>query len=321
MSKMQIQNTDIPSRIRFNSLIVGSNVKDWFILLKPRVISLVVFTGVVGIILAPGEMNPILAFISILCICLASGGAGAINMWYDQDIDRIMNRTITRPLPSGRIQSSDALIYGIIISVVSVILMFLATNFLASFILAFSIFFYSVIYTIWLKRSTPQNIVIGGAAGAFPPLIGWISVTGQLHLLPIILFLIILFWTPPHFWSLALYACKDYGRAGIPMLPVVKGARHTRWQIFIYTILLAIITLLPVSYHYTHNIYAVMSIILNFGFITMAIRVLLEKQTFDGVSLNGDKAARWSFRFSLLYLFFLFLALIVDHYSYSFWRV
>lgn len=319
MNEVSSDHMTVTHRIRFNPSVVGSNVKDWFVLLKPRVISLVVFTGIVGIILAPGSMNPLIALISILCICLASGGAGAINMWYDQDIDRIMNRTVTRPLPSGRVQSSDVLIYGVIVSVISVVLMFLATNLLASFILAFSIFFYSFIYTVCLKRSTPQNIVIGGAAGAFPPLIGWVSVTGQLHLFPVILFLIIFFWTPPHFWSLALYACKDYGRAGIPMLPVVKGARYTRWQIFIYTILLAIVTLLPVYYHYTHMIYAVTAILLNIGFIMMAVGVLAEKQDATGISLKGDKAARRSFRFSLIYLFFLFLSLIADHYIYSFW--
>ncbi|MBH9969396.1 MULTISPECIES: heme o synthase [Commensalibacter] len=321
MSKIQIENNAVNQRIRFDPLIVGSNVRDWFLLLKPRVISLVVFTGIVGIILAPGYANPFISLISIICICLASGGAGAINMWYDQDIDRVMNRTITRPLPSGRVQSSDALIYGVTVSIISVILMFLATNFFASFILAFSIFYYSVIYTVWLKRSTPQNIVIGGAAGAFPPLIGWISVTGQIQLFPIILFLIVFFWTPPHFWSLSLYACKDYGRAGIPMLPVVKGARHTRWQIFIYTILLAIVSLLPVYFHFTHSVYMVAALILNVGFMFMAICVLLEKQDHSGKSLRSDKAARWSFRFSLIYLFFLFLALIIDHYIYDLWGV
>lgn len=301
-------------RIRYDAAVVGSNVKDWFSLLKPRVISLVVFTGVVGIILAPGHINPVLALISILCICMASGGAGAINMWYDRDIDLVMQRTITRPLPAGRVHPDDALIYGIGVSVLSVILMFLATNFLTAAILAFSIFFYSVIYTIWLKRSTPQNIVIGGAAGAFPPLIGWTSVTGSMDLFPIILFSITFLWTPPHFWSLALYACKDYGRAGIPMLPVVKGARHTRWQILIYTIILAIFSLSPVYCGYTSYIYMGTAILLNAGFIYMAIRVLLEKQTPEGLSLNNDKAARHSFRFSLIYLFLLFLALIIDHF-------
>lgn len=301
-------------RIRFDPAMVGSDVRDWFALLKPRVISLVVFTGVVGIVLAPGHISPIIALISILCICMASGGAGAINMWYDRDIDLIMQRTITRPLPAGRIKPDDALIYGIGVSVLSVLLMFLATNFLTAAILAFSIFFYSVVYTMWLKRSTPQNIVIGGAAGAFPPLIGWTSVTGSLDLFPIILFSITFFWTPPHFWSLALYACKDYGRAGIPMLPVVKGARYTRWQILIYTIILAIVTLLPVYLGYTSYIYMGTAIILNAGFIYMAVKVLLEKQTSEGLSLNNDKAARYSFRFSLIYLFFLFFALIIDHF-------
>ncbi len=302
------------NRIRFNATLVGSELKDWIALLKPRVISLVVFTGIVGIILAPKTINLWIACVSILCICMASGGAGAINMWYDRDIDRIMHRTITRPLPSGRLHESDALIYGIAVSVLSVILMDMATNLLSAFILAFSIFFYTVIYTMWLKRSTPQNIVIGGAAGAFPPLIGWTSVTGTLDLFPVILFMIIFLWTPPHFWSLSLYACKDYGRAGIPMLPVVKGARYTRWQILFYTLALTFISLLPSYMGYTGKFYTIVALLLNAGFIYRATGVLLEKQDKTGLSLVGDKAARKSFFYSLAYLFFLFSALIVDYF-------
>ncbi|CAK7193280.1 Protoheme IX farnesyltransferase [Commensalibacter sp. Nvir] len=313
MSEFPIEVPLKNRKMRYNSLIVGSEVKDWVALLKPRVISLVVFTSIAGIICAPGSIHPALAFISILCVCLASGGAGAINMWYDRDIDRIMLRTSTRPLPADRIRPLDALIYGVCICILSVMLIFLATNGLTAFILAFSIFFYTTIYTVWLKRTTTQNIVIGGAAGAFPPIIGWTSVTGHISLFPIILFLIIFLWTPPHFWSLSLYACKDYGRAGIPMLPVVKGEKFTRWNIFVYVFILAMVSLLPVYFGYTSYLYAIVVIVLNVGFLYRAICILTEEQTVKGISLNQNKAARNSFHYSLIYLFVLFLTLMIDH--------
>ncbi len=300
-------------RQRFETARVGTRAGDWVQLLKPRVISLVVFTGAAGLIVAPGPVSPVIAAVSILCICLASGAAGAINMWYDRDIDIVMQRTATRPIPGGRIPPDEALAYGLGLSVLSVALMWLATSTLAAGILAFSIFFYAVIYTMWLKRSTPQNIVIGGAAGAFPPMIGWAAATGSLAVLPVVMFAIVFLWTPPHFWSLSLYACKDYGRAGIPMLPVVRGARHTRWNIFVYTLLLLAVSLVPSFLHLCGTLYTVTALVLGLGFVACAVRVLLEKQDASGVSLNGDKAARLSFRFSLAYLFLLFCGLLADH--------
>ncbi|AOW46492.1 heme o synthase [Acetobacter ascendens] len=301
-------------RPRFKADQVGTRARDWIQLLKPRVISLVVFTGAAGMIVAPGHMNFFVALVTIFCICMASGAAGAINMWYDRDIDAVMQRTITRPIPGGRIPENEALAYGVGLSCLSVCLMWMATNTLAAGILAFSIFFYAVIYTMWLKRSTPQNIVIGGAAGAFPPMIGWAAATGHMAILPVVMFGIVFFWTPPHFWSLSLYACKDYGRAGIPMLPVVRGARHTRWQIFIYTLVLLAVSLVPSFMHLCGWLYTTTALVLGLGFIACAVRVLLEPQDAQGVSLKGDKAARISFRFSLAYLFFLFCGLLADHF-------
>ncbi|BAK85033.1 heme o synthase [Komagataeibacter medellinensis] len=299
--------------LTFDASRVGTDARDWLALLKPRVISLVVFTGAAGLYMAPGPINPLVAVVSILCICMASGAAGAINMWYDRDIDAVMKRTVTRPIPDGRIRPAAALGYGIGLSVASVILMWLATNALAAGILAFSIFFYAVIYTMWLKRSTPQNIVIGGAAGAFPPMIGWAAATGSMAVMPVVMFGIIFLWTPPHFWSLSLYACKDYGRAGIPMLPVVRGARHTRWQILWYTIILTVVSLVPSFLHLAGWLYTGVAGVLGAGFIYCAIKVLRDRQDANGVSLTGDGAARRSFRYSLAYLFLLFCGLLADH--------
>lgn len=291
---------------------LGTDIRDWFALLKPRVMTLVVFTGAIGLFIAPVHVHPLVAAIAILCIAIATGGAGAINMWYDRDIDALMKRTAGRPVPAGRLAADDALAYGIGLSIFSVLLMALATNLVAAATLAFSIFFYVVIYTMWLKRSTPQNIVIGGAAGAFPPIIGWAAATGQIGLLPVLLFATVFFWTPPHFWSLSLYACADYGRAGVPMLPVVKGARHTRWQIMLYTVLLTIVSLAPAMLHLTGPIYLVATLLLDLGFLACAWRVLRDRQDADGTSLTGDKPARQAFRFSLLYLAVLFVAVCVD---------
>ncbi|MBM9401307.1 protoheme IX farnesyltransferase [Gluconacetobacter azotocaptans] len=299
---------------RFSVAVVGTEARDWFALLKPRVISLVVFTGAAGLAMAPGGMNPLVATVSILCICMASGAAGAINMWYDRDIDAVMTRTATRPIPDGRIRAEEALGFGIGLSVASVLLMWLATNALAAFVLAFSIFFYAVIYTMWLKRSTPQNIVIGGAAGAFPPMIGWAAATGSIDVLPVVMFAIVFLWTPPHFWSLSLYACKDYGRAGIPMLPVVRGARHTRWQILWYTLILSAVSLVPSVMHLSGWLYTATASLLDAGFVYSAIRVLLDRQDDKGVSLTGDGPARRAFRYSLAYLFLLFCGLLADHF-------
>ena len=291
-----------------------AEVRDWVALLKPRVMTLVVFTGLIGLLVAPGHLNPVLDAVAVLCIAVASGAAGAINMWYDRDIDAKMRRTASRPVPAGRITPDDALAYGVTLAVGSVIVMGLATNLVAAFALAFSIAFYVFVYTVWLKRRTPQNIVIGGAAGAFPPVIGWLAVTGSISLLPVLLFLIIFFWTPPHFWSLSLYASGDYARAGVPMLPVVKGARETRRQVMLYTLLLVPLSLLPWALGLSGLIYGVSALVLGAGFVTMSWRVLRDDQDAAGVSLTRDAPAKAAFRFSLLYLFVLFLAVAVDRF-------
>ncbi len=291
---------------------LGATAGDWLALLKPRVLTLVVFTGAIGLIIAPGHLNPVLGFIAILCITAAAGAAGAINMWYDRDIDALMKRTATRPIPSGRVSASGALGFGVCLSAASVLLMAMATNLVAAFILAISIAFYVFVYTMWLKRRTPQNIVIGGAAGAFPPVIGWAAVTGDVSLLPILLFAIIFIWTPPHFWSLSLYASGDYERAGVPMLPVVKGARHTRICVMVYTLLLVPITLAPFVLGMMGRFYGISALILGSLFVAYSWRVLTDKQDARGVSLTKDKPAKAAFRYSILYLFILFGACAID---------
>jgi protoheme IX farnesyltransferase len=300
-----------------DSIAPATDWRDWFLLLKPRVVSLVVFTGVIGLYVAPGHIHPVIAFTAILCIAMAAGAAGCLNMWWERDIDALMRRTAKRPIPDGRIAPGDALGFGVALSVFSVLLMGLATNLVAAEILAISIGFYVVIYTIWLKRVTPQNIVIGGAAGAFPPVIGWAAVTGHIGVLPVLMFALIFLWTPPHFWSLSLYACKDYGRAGVPMLPVVRGARHTRQQIFIYTVLLAIASVLPWALHYDSAVYGVTACIASAGFLAMAWLVLCDKQDDAGNSLTQDKPAKLAFRYSLIYLAVIFFALAVDRAIYG----
>jgi protoheme IX farnesyltransferase len=289
-----------------------SEVRDWIALLKPRVMTLVVFTAIVGLVVAPAPIHPVLGITAILCIAVAAGAAGAINMWYDRDIDALMRRTARRPIPSGRIEPGSALGFGLLLSFASVAVMGLATNWVAAFWLAFSIFFYVAIYTMWLKRRTPQNIVIGGAAGAFPPVIGWAAATGDVALLPVILFAIIFMWTPPHFWALALWAHGDYARAKVPMLPVTHGARETRRQVLIYTIALVPLTLAPWPLGLTGGLYAAAAALLGAGFLWHAVRVVREAQDEAGRSLANDAAARGCFRFSLYYLFALFGALAID---------
>jgi protoheme IX farnesyltransferase len=286
--------------------------RDWLVLLKPRVVNLVVFTGWLGLYLAPGHLHPVLAFTAILCIAVAAGAAGCLNMWWERDIDALMHRTANRPVPGGRISPEAALQFGVTLAVGSVLVMGLATNLMAATILALSIGFYVFVYTMWLKRLTPQNIVIGGAAGAFPPVIGWAAVTGHVAIMPVLLFAIIFLWTPPHFWSLSLYACKDYGRAGVPMLPVVAGAAATRRQIFIYTVLLVAVSLLPWALGYAGRVYGVAAALLGIGFLAGSFLVLRDKQDASGLSLTRDKPAKANFRFSLLYLAVLFLALGAD---------
>jgi protoheme IX farnesyltransferase len=265
--------------------------------------SLVVFSGLAGLVVAPGTINPLIAAVAILCIAVGAGASGAINMWFDRDIDAIMSRTKSRPIPVGSVDPNEALGFGLVLSFLSVLLMGMAVNWTAGSLLAFTIFFYVVIYTMWLKRRTPQNIVIGGASGAFPPMIGWAAVTGDISLASISLFLLIFMWTPPHFWALSLYREGDYAKAGVPMMPVVAGARATKIQMLIYTILLLPIALVPFLLHVAGPVYAIAAVLLNFGFIRHAWRVL--KST--------DMApARAMFRYSLLYLFLHFALLMID---------
>ncbi len=282
----------------------NDQVGDYFLLLKPKVMSLVVFTGFAGMWVAPGldTLHPFLAFIAILCIAVGAGAAGAINMWFDCDIDAIMNRTKDRPIPIGRVRPEEALSFGIILSLASVVMMGLALNWLAAGLLAFASLFYVFVYTMWLKRTTPQNIVIGGAAGAFPPVIGWAAVTGDVTLYPVILFLIIFFWTPPHFWALSLFANEDYKRANIPMMTVVAGERSTKIQMLVYTLLLFPLTLSPYVFGFENFSYLVAASILSGFFVFTALRVL---------GSDNMKNAKLMFGYSVFYLFALFLAVMV----------
>jgi protoheme IX farnesyltransferase len=293
-------------------LLDQSEVRDWIALLKPRVITLVVFTGLAGLLVAPGHLNPLLAGVAVLCIAVGAGACGAINMWYDRDIDALMRRTKSRPIPAGRIVPGAALAYGVTLAAASVLVLSLATNIVAGLVLTLSIGFYVFVYTMWLKRRTPQNIVIGGAAGAFPPVIGWAAVTGSIGLLPILMFAIVFFWTPPHFWSLSLWAHDDYRRAGVPMLPVVAGSKETRRQILLYTIVLMPLTLLPWALGLTGMVYGLSALALGLAFLWHVVRVVRDAQDAGGVSLTRDAPAKAAFRYSIVYLFVLFGALCVD---------
>jgi heme o synthase len=293
-------------------MIVEADYRDWIALLKPRVLTLVVFTGAIGLWVAPGHLNAVLAFTAILCITVAAGACGAINMWYDRDIDAIMRRTRNRPIPAGRIQPGPALGFGVTLAVGSVLVMGLAVNFPAALILALSICFYVFVYTAWLKRRTPQNIVIGGAAGAFPPVIGWAAVTGSVDLIPLVLFAIVFIWTPPHFWSLALWANNDYRRAGVPMLPVVAGAKETRRQILLYTLVLVPLSLVPFFVGFSGPLYGVGAGLLGAVFLERVYRVMTDRQDETGVSLTRDMPAKRAFKYSVLYLFALFGLLAFD---------
>jgi protoheme IX farnesyltransferase len=290
-----------------------ADYRDWIALLKPRVMSLVVFTGAIGLLVAPGHLNPVLGFTAILCIAIAAGACGAINMWYDRDIDAIMRRTRTRPIPMGRIEPGAALGFGITLAAGSVLVMGLAVNIPAALILALSICFYVFVYTVWLKRRTPQNIVIGGAAGAFPAVIGWAAVTGSVDVIPLVLFGIVFIWTPPHFWSLALWANDDYKRAGVPMLPVVAGAKETRRQIVLYSLVLVPLTLVPYLMGFSGLPYGITAGVLGLVFLERVFRVITDRQDAQGNSLTGDAPARAAFKYSVLYLFVLFAALAIDH--------
>ncbi len=288
----------------------GATVGDYLQILKPRVMSLVVFTGFVGLVIAPGHLHPVLAAIAVLCIAVGAGASGAINMWYDRDIDRVMRRTAMRPLPAGRMMPGEALGFGVVLAVGSVVVMGLAVNWAAAALLALTIAFYVFVYTIWLKRRTPQNIVIGGAAGALPPLIGWAAVTGDIGWGAVALFAIIFFWTPPHFWALSLYRAGEYAAAGIPMLPVVAGPRETRRQMLLYTLMLWPASLAPWLLGLAGPVYAVSVAALSLAFTGAAIRVWHDET---------DRSARQMFAFSLLYLFLIFSLLLVGHLGGGVW--
>jgi protoheme IX farnesyltransferase len=284
-----------------------ASVGDYVALLKPRVMSLVVFTALVGLVAAPGTIHPVLAFTALLCIAVGAGASGALNMWYDADIDRLMSRTVNRPVPRGRVTPGEALGFGITLAGFSVVVLGLMVSWLAAALLAFTIFFYIVIYTMWLKRWTPQNIVIGGAAGALPPVIGWAAVTGSVSLEPVLLFLITFVWTPPHFWALALIRSDDYARAGVPMLPVVAGPAATRRQIFIYSLLLIPVGAAPWLLGYASLVYGVTSLIAGTVMVAFAWRVLTVTE-----GERATSAARQMFAYSILYLFGLFAVLLLE---------
>jgi protoheme IX farnesyltransferase len=287
--------------------IHDGDARDFFALLKPRVMSLVVFTALVGLLMAPGQIHPVIGFLAILAIAVGGGASGALNMWYDADIDQMMGRTAKRPIPAGRISAETTLAFGLFLSVFSVATLGLMVNWLSAGLLAFTIFFYAVIYTMWLKRLTPQNIVIGGAAGAFPPIIGWACVTNSISLESIALFAIIFLWTPAHFWALALFKSEDYGRAGVPMLPNVAGERTTKNQIVLYAVLTAVSGIVPTLMGFAGVVYGVIAAVLGAAFIWYSVQVWRMP--------DGDKKmipAKKLFGYSLLYLFAIFTSLLVD---------
>ena len=286
-----------------NSGAVVATPRDFLVLLKPRVMSLVVFTGLVGLYLAPATPHPVIAAIAVLCIAVAAGASGAINMWYERDIDAVMSRTRRRPIPAGRVAPEEALAFGVVLAGGAVMVMGLAVNWVAAGLLAFTIGFYVFIYTMWLKRRTPLNIVIGGAAGALPPVVGWTAATGSVALDPLVLFALIFVWTPPHFWALGLYRSADYEAAGIPMLPVVAGRAGTCRQIVLYSLVLAPLGLVPTAIGTVGLLYGAVALILGGLFVLFALRV---------AARTSERRCRQLFGFSILYLFLMFLALVVD---------
>jgi heme o synthase len=287
--------------------ISEAEVGDYIALLKPRVMSLVIFTALVGLMIAPGHVHPIVAFTAILCIAVGAGASGALNMAYEHDIDALMSRTANRPIPRGRITPGEAAAFGITLAFFSVMTLGTLVNWVAGGLLAFTIFFYAVVYTMWLKRRTAQNIVIGGAAGALPPVVAWAAATGSLSVEPLLLFLIIFFWTPPHFWALALFRSDDYARAGVPMLPVVAGPDATRLQILLYTIVLVAVALVPWPLGYFDAIYGITSLVLGGGMMWLAISVYRHR-----TGIEAARATRRLFAFSILYLFALFAVLLLE---------
>jgi protoheme IX farnesyltransferase len=289
------------------SATAGGGIGDFLALMKPRVMSLVVFTAFTGMVLAPGGQHPLLAALALLCIAVGAGASGALNMWYDADIDARMQRTASRPIPRGHVTADEALAFGVVLAAGSVATLGVLVNWTAAALLAITIGFYLFVYTMWLKRRTPQNIVIGGAAGAFPPMIGWAATAGSVSLESVVLFLIIFMWTPPHFWALALYRARDYERVGVPMLPVVCGPDETRKQIVIYSALLVPLAFLPALMGFGGPLYALTSIVLGAVFLALALNVNRVRE-----GRAGDRAAKQLFAFSIFYLFGLFAALLIE---------
>ncbi len=285
--------------------------RDFFALTKPRVMSLVIFTGLCGLLAAPVHVDPVIGFTAILCIALGAGGSAALNQWWEADLDAKMKRTAGRPLPAGRMERTSARDFGIGLGAASVFIMGVAVGWLAAAILALSIVYYSVVYTIWLKPRTPQNIVIGGGAGAFPPMIGWIAATGEVTLMPVLLFAIIFFWTPPHFWALALFVETDYAEAGIPMMPVVAGHKSTRRQILVYAVLMLPISLAPFWLEVAGWLYGASALLLSSLFLLLALRVAVFRGGAADMDMRPEKRL---FAYSVLYLFALFAALVADRY-------
>jgi heme o synthase len=292
---------------KFDPAVIGGDVADYFALLKPRVMFLVVFTALVGLVAAPGTMHPVLAIAALACIAVGAGASGALNMWYDADIDGRMARTAGRPVPRGAVTPDEALTFGSVLAIGAVLCLGLMANWLAAGLLALTIAFYVLVYTMWLKRSTPQNIVIGGAAGAVPPMIGWAAATGSLALEPFLLFLIIFIWTPPHFWALALVRAKDYERVGVPMLPVTHGPDETRRQILIYSLIMAPLGMAPAVFGFAGMLYTVMASILGAFFVVFALDCYRIRE-----GEAGERAAKHLFAYSVLYLFLLFTILLVE---------
>ncbi|HEY2228149.1 MAG TPA: heme o synthase [Xanthobacteraceae bacterium] len=288
-------------------MVSEAGVGDYLALMKPRVMSLVVFTALVGLVLAPGHIHPVIGFTALLCIAVGAGAAGALNMWFDADVDAVMTRTARRPIPSGRVAPGEALAFGLTLATGSVVVLGLLVDWLAALLLAFTIFFYIVIYTMWLKRATPQNIVIGGAAGAFPPMIGWAAATGSIGIEPVLLFLLVFFWTPPHFWALSLNRADDYARARIPMLPVVAGAAETRRQILLYSLSLVPIGAAPWLMGYADAVYGVTALLAGVAMVALAWRLWVE-----GAGPRATQHAKRLFGFSILYLFVLFAVLLIE---------
>jgi protoheme IX farnesyltransferase len=289
-------------------LSLPADWRDFFALTKPRVMTLVIFTGLCGMLAAPGHIHPVLGFTAILCIAIGAGGAAALNQWWEADIDAGMKRTAGRPLPAGRMDRESARDFGFGLAGASVAIMGLAIGWLAAALLALSIFYYAWIYTVWLKPRTPQNIVIGGGAGAFPPLIGWVAVTGDITAMPVLLFLIIFFWTPPHFWALALFVQTDYAKVGIPMMPVVAGEKSTRWQILAYAAFLLPLAMTPWLIGGAGRIYGLSALVLGVVFLALSIKVGLRRST-PGDGMVPEKRL---FGFSIVYLFALFAMLVAD---------